>query len=133
MVEIGGWEHSCCGPAIERDQLVELGCLRTTDVAGEATLTATRHHLEPELWVLGRVHDVQLLDAELGARSIQRLPSGRALRGVDPDDDGQLHEAWPEAPLPPTESFRVVVRLSASPRESRRSPWCNEATAHSVL
>lgn len=114
VVEVGGWEHACCGPAIELVQVVELGCLRTTNAVGQATLTETHHHLEPELWVRGRVHDIQLLEAEHGALSIQRLPSGRALRGFDPDDDGQLREAWTEVLLPPAEDFLVVVRLSAA-------------------
>lgn len=75
----------------------------TPCTAGEATFTATRHHLEPEPWVRGRVHDVQ------------------------------LHEAWTEAPLPPAETSFVVVRRCVPPRESRRSPWCNEGTARLVL
>jgi hypothetical protein len=76
---------------------------RTTDAAGEATLTATRHHLDPVPWVRGRVHDVE------------------------------LHEAWTEAPLPPAATFLGVVRRCAPPRESRRSPWCNVETARLVL
>jgi len=115
VVEVGGWEHQCCGPAIERDQLVDLGCLRTTGSDGQATLTETHHHLEAEVRVRGRVHDIQVLDpgdTSRPARSLQRLPSGRALRGFDPDDEGHLQEAWTGTPLPPAEGFRLLVRVS---------------------
>lgn len=27
VVELGDWEHACCGPAYERDALVEVTCL----------------------------------------------------------------------------------------------------------
>lgn len=39
VVAVGGWEHQCCGPAIERDQLVDLGCLLTTGTGGRPTST----------------------------------------------------------------------------------------------
>ncbi len=54
-MEVGGWDHECCGPARERHQLVDLGCLRTTGWDGQPALTETRHHLEPEVRVRGRV------------------------------------------------------------------------------
>lgn len=41
MVAVGGWEHACCGPAIERDQLVDLGCVRVPAPLGEFDLSET--------------------------------------------------------------------------------------------
>lgn len=114
VVEVGGWEHQCCGPAMERRQLVDLGCLRTTGPNGQTGLTETHHHVEPDVRVRGRVHDIQVVDTEEPghpARSIQRLPSGRALRGLDPEDDGHLEEAWTERRLPPGDQFVLVVHV----------------------
>jgi hypothetical protein len=33
VVEVGDWEHECCGEAIERNQLVDFQCIRYTDSA----------------------------------------------------------------------------------------------------
>lgn len=51
VVEAGGWEHACCGPAIERNQLVDLSCLRVLPPDGEVNLSETHHDLEPDIRV----------------------------------------------------------------------------------
>ena len=111
MVSVGGWEHACCGPAIERDQLVELSCLRVTAPDGGAGLSETRHDLapEPDARVRGRVRDIQVVRLGRPAQPVLRLPSGAALRGFDDEDDGHLEDPWTGELLPDGEDFLVVV------------------------
>ena len=111
-VEVGGWEHECCGQAIERNQVVDLGCLRTAGPDGRVRLSMTNHHPEPEQRVRGRVRDLQVLRPGQPSRSIQRLPGGAALRGADPDDDGHLETFRTAKPLPRGDTFLVTVRPS---------------------
>src|SRR3712207_7720612 len=35
VVEVGGWEHACCGAAIERNQLVDFQCFRSEEHTSE--------------------------------------------------------------------------------------------------
>ncbi|WP_206691435.1 hypothetical protein [Quadrisphaera sp. INWT6] len=123
VVHLGGWEHSCCGDAVERDQLVEWGCLRTTGDDGASgtgglRLTRTHHHLEPEVDVRGRVVDLLVVRASGEPEPVHRVPSGRALRGFDPDDDGHLEQLWTGVDLPSGEEFFVVVRSPVRPAPS---------------
>ena len=111
-VEVGGWEHECCGKAIERDQLVDLGITRTTTADGQERLVQTNHHLETAQWVHGRVREIQVLRAGQPTRPIHRLPSGEALRGLDPDDDGHLETFRTAKPLPRSNTFLVLIRPS---------------------
>ena len=111
-VEVGGWEHECCGQAIERDQLVDLDCLHVAGADGQVRLVQTNHHPEPEERVRGRVRDLQVVRPGQPSRPIQRLPSGAALRGFDPDDDGHLETFRAGKPLPRTDTFLVTVRPS---------------------
>jgi len=117
VVHLSGWEHSCCGDAVERDQLVEWGCLRTgpASTGGAAALTRTHHHLEPEVDVRGRVVDLLVVRPDGDAEPVHRVPGGRALRGLDPDDDGHLEQPWTGVELPRGEEFLVVVRCAVSP------------------
>ena len=118
VVHLSEWEHSCCGDAVERDQLVEWGCLRTTGRDGETTLTRTHHHLEPEVDVRGRVVDVLVLRPGGEPEPVHRLPGGRALRGFDPDDDGHLEQPWTGVEVASGEEFLVVVRSPVRPAPS---------------
>lgn len=113
MVEVGGWEHECCGPSIERDQLVDLGCLRVPGPDGEVHLSETHHHLEAQLRVRGRVRDIEVVRPGRPAQPVLRLPSGEALRRVDAEDDGHLEDPWTGEPLPRGDDFRITVRTSS--------------------
>ena len=112
MVEVGGWEHECCGASIERSQLVDLGCLRVARPDGETRLSETHHDLEPELRVRGRVRDIQVVRLGQPAQPVLRLPSGRALRGLDAEDDGHLEAPWTGEVLPRGDDFLVTVHPS---------------------
>ncbi|GEM_PF-2499862 len=117
VVHLSGWEHSCCGDAVERDQLVELGCLRTGPAGpvGSAALTRTHHHLEPEVDVCGRVVDLLVVRPGGEPEPVHRVPGGRALRGSDPDDDGHLEQPWTGTEVAAGEEFLVVVRCPTRP------------------
>ena len=88
VVEVGGWEHDCCGPAIERNQVVDLHCIRRTDPDGQMRLVETHDHVDPDERVLGRVIEIQVVHDGGTTQQILRVPGGRALRGFDDDDDG---------------------------------------------
>ncbi len=113
MVEVGGWEHECCGPSIERNRVVDLGCLRVMGPDGEVHLSETHHHLEPELQVQGRVRDIQVVRPGHPCQPVLRLPSGEAMRGFDADDDGHLEAPWTGQLLPDGDDFLVTVHVSS--------------------
>ncbi len=94
VVEVGGWEHECCGPAIERNQVVVLHCIRWTGPDGQVRLIEHHHHIDPEERVQGWVTDIRVVQDGGATRPILRVPSGQALRGFDDDDDGHLEDPW---------------------------------------
>jgi hypothetical protein len=94
IVEVGDWEHECCGQAIERGQVVDLGCTRWQDPDGRVHLIETHHDSRTETRVRGRVVDIVVLAEDGSSKPILRLPSGSALRGFDDDDDGHLESPW---------------------------------------
>jgi hypothetical protein len=108
-VEVGGWEHECCGEAIERDSLVSFGCMRGTQGDGMETLIETHHDRVPDVRVSGRVTDLHVVRADGATEPVLRVPSGRALRGADPMDDGHLQTPWTAEPVPAGSSFLVCV------------------------
>ena len=94
--------------AIERNQLVDLGCLRVLAPDGEVNLSETHHHLEPDVRVQGRVRDIQVARAGQPAQPVLRLPSGQALRGFD-EDDGHLEDPWTGEVLSDGDDFLLIV------------------------
>ncbi|NHC44430.1 DUF6578 domain-containing protein [Motilibacter aurantiacus] len=112
-VEVGDWEHECCGEAIARDQLVDLDCICWTDPDGHVRLIETHHDLDvqPRRQVRGRVVDIRLVQEGGATRPLLRLPSGRALAGAAPDD-GRLQDLETGEALATSggRSFRVTVR-----------------------
>lgn len=96
-VVVGGWEHDCCGPEIERYQRVRWTCV--TDHGGR--LEETHHDLEglQTIDVSGTIVDVELLNPDGSRMQIRRVPSGRALRGFDDHDDGELLEMHTDEPV----------------------------------
>lgn len=110
VVEVGGWEHECCGPSIERGQLVALDCVRSHDAGGRAHLVETHHDGDVDVRVEGRVTDLVVVRPDGEVEAIRRLPSGEALRGLDESDDGQLeHPSTGQRLLRSRGPFRVTV------------------------
>jgi len=94
VVRLGGWEHECCGEAIEVNQIVDFGCLVRRRASGEEHYVETHHDDEPDARFRGRVIDISVVDIHGARRSVARVPSGSALRGFDPKDDGHLEEPY---------------------------------------
>ena len=84
---MGGWEHECCGEAIERGQLVDFDCQRTMGKDRRVHLHAG-HHSSAERRVRGRVRAIQVVRPYQRSQPVLRVPSGVVLRGFDPNDDG---------------------------------------------
>ncbi len=103
VVEVGGWEHECCGPSYERNTIVELTCFALPDEGGTATRYVESHHdLASEhhtTLIRGRVADVRVRHPDGSTEQIERLPSGAALRGFDEQDDGHLHQPTTDLPV----------------------------------
>ena len=98
LVEVGGWEHECCGPSFERGSIVEITCVDLSGPDPTSTRYVDRHHelstRHPVVVHRGRVLDVAIQHADGSVEPLHRLPSGRALRGFDEDDDGHLEQPW---------------------------------------
>jgi len=115
VVEVGGWEHQCCGEAIERNQLVDLQCIRYQGQGGPLRLIESHHELDvpAEQRVRGRVTEIQVVHEGGTAKPILRIPGGSALRGFDDDDDGHLEDPWTgDVISSDTGEFLVTVRTS---------------------
>lgn len=113
VVEVGGWEHECCGPAIERNEVIELHCIRWTGPDGRVRLVESHHHIDPEERVHGWVTDIQVVQDGEAPQPILRVPSGQTLRGFDDDNDGHLEEPWTGAVIERgSGDFLVTVRKS---------------------
>ncbi|MCA0145393.1 DUF6578 domain-containing protein [Blastococcus sp. LR1] len=116
VVEVGGWEHECCGDAIERNELVDFQCIRFTAPDGRLQLIESHHGglgVAADERVHGRVTEIEVVDGAGGRQAVHRVPSGRALRGFDPDDDGHLEAPWTGEPVTaPGLDFLVTVRTS---------------------
>lgn len=96
VVEVGDWEHECCGPSNERDSTVEITCLVVSGPAGSPDRCVETHHelttRHPVVTVRGRVTDLHIQHPDGSTEALLRLPCGRALRGHDDADDGRLEE-----------------------------------------
>jgi hypothetical protein len=116
VVEVGDWEHECCGKAIERNQLVDFQCIRDTGPEGHVRLIETHHgglDVQAGARVQGWVTGVEVVYESGTTRPILRVPSGPALRGFDPDDDGHLEDPWTgEVVTPRGGDFLVTVRTA---------------------
>ena len=109
---MGGWEHQCCGQAIEPNDVVDLDCLRIVGADGLVRLMVASHLSRSERRVRGRVRDIEVLRLAEPSRQVLRVPSGLALRGFDPDDDGHIEDPWSGELLSPGQDFLVTIRLS---------------------
>ncbi|WP_152030859.1 DUF6578 domain-containing protein [Agromyces aureus] len=110
-VVIGDWDHHCCGDVVRRGDRVDWTCYSE---AADGTLHETHHDLDgfPVTQVRGTI--VHLLARETGQLTrIDRVPSGRALCGFDPDDDGTVFGLESGAELEGSSlDFVVVVEHS---------------------
>lgn len=114
VVEVGDWEHECCGGPIERDQVVDFTCLLITEPGAQPRLIETHYELEgarPVERIQGRVVDIEVVLAPGSTRSILRVPSGTALCGFG-EDDGHLEDPWTgEVVTSPRNDFLITVRM----------------------
>lgn len=103
VVEVSDWEHECCGPAYERDSSVAVTCLVVAGPDPATTRYLASHHSlatsHRTVEVRGRVADVRIVHPDGSSEAIRRLPSGRALRGFDDEDDGHLEQPWTGEPV----------------------------------
>ena len=115
VVEVGGWEHECCGPSFEREAVVQLDCL-VIPGSDRDRLVETHHDLETShqlVTVQGRVVDIAIQHPDGSVEQLRRLPSGRALRGFDEVDDGHLERAWTGEPVV-TDSDEFILTIAGS-------------------
>lgn len=119
-MEVGDWEHECCGDPVERDQVVDFTCLLITEKGAEPRLVETHHDLQvthPVERVRGRVVDVEVVQDDGSSRPVLRVPGGAALCGFG-DDDGHLEDPWTgEIVVATRHDFLVTVRVTG-----RRQP-----------
>ena len=114
VVEVGDWEHECCGPAYERDAVVELTCLVVAGPDGATSRYVESHHglttAHRTVEFRARVADVRIVHPDGSSEPIRRLPSGQALRGFDDEDDGHLEQPWTGEPVT-SDSGRYLVTV----------------------
>lgn len=116
IVEIGGWEHECCGPALERNEIVELRCFEIHEDADRGPRLVETHHdlsAAPDVVVRGRIVDISIRHTDGSIEPLERLPSGRALRGFDAHDDGQLVRPWTGG-LVTADSDEFLITIASS-------------------
>ncbi|MGY1828312.1 MULTISPECIES: DUF6578 domain-containing protein [unclassified Blastococcus] len=115
VVEVGGWEHECCGDAIERGQLVDLRCIRHEGPDGRMRLVVSHHgglDVPADERVRGRVTEIRVVRGGGPAQAVLRVPSGQALRGFGEEDDGHLEDPWTgEVVSPAGSEFLVTVAV----------------------
>ena len=104
MIEVGEWEHECCGASFDRNSIVDVSCLKVsgTDPLSSTRLVESHHELTTNSETLtykGRVADIAIVHADGSVEPIHRLPSGQALRGFDDHDDGHLEQPWNGQPV----------------------------------
>lgn len=114
-MEVGGWEHACCGQAIERNELVDFECFRLEEPDGRVRLIESHHgglDVSTTERVRGRVTEIQVLQDE-DALSIMRVPSGDEMHAAEEADAHPLEEPWTGDPIPSKSwEFRVTVQTS---------------------
>jgi hypothetical protein len=113
LVEVGGWEHECCGAALERRSEVTLMCISPDERPDGGYLVYSTHGIKsPAYRCTGHVLDLWLVDEAGHRQPIQRVPSGRALRVFDESDDGAIRSE-PTGEIIAAHSGRFLVRLGS--------------------
>ncbi|ABS04095.1 DUF6578 domain-containing protein [Kineococcus radiotolerans] len=111
IVEVGGWEHECCGPAIERGDFVTFTCIRYLQPGGRVRLIESHHDLGPSERIRGRVLDIHVVEQAGATRPVLRVPSGAALCGDDPEDAGHLQDPG-TGEVAPSDSTDFLITVS---------------------
>jgi hypothetical protein len=81
-VEVGGWEHECCGDAVERGQRVSFRCARVSGDDGTSLLAETHHGglgTTDLVLVEGQVRRIEAVLEGGARRPVRRLPDGNGL------------------------------------------------------
>jgi hypothetical protein len=103
VIEVGGWEHECCGASFERESIVEVTVLELAGPDRTSTRYVESHHElgagREAVAARGRVADIAILHTDGSVESLHRLPAGKALRGFDDEDDGHLEQPWNGQPV----------------------------------
>ena len=92
-VEVGGWEHACCGPELERFVNVKWTVIPVAD----GPFVETHHGLDESeglkvVEVVGTIVELEAVERDGSRTPITRIPSGRALGGMDAEDAGDVIE-----------------------------------------
>ena len=111
IVEVGGWEHECCGPAIERGDSVTFTCIRHLQPDGQVRLIESHHDLGPSERIQGRVLDIHVVEQAGATRPVLRVPSGAALCGNDSEDAGHLQDPG-TGEVAPSDSTDFLITVS---------------------
>ncbi|WP_405371797.1 MULTISPECIES: hypothetical protein [unclassified Microbacterium] len=112
-VEVGGWEHSCCGPELRRFTKVDW----TVFTAPDGRLVETHHGLDDlqgleVIQVAGTIVELEAVERDGSRTPITRIPSGRALRGIDQEDAGDVINLYTDGVLDVSdERFIVTVEV----------------------
>jgi hypothetical protein len=115
VVEVGGWEHACCGEAIERNQLVDFQCFRREGPKGGVRLIESHHgglDVPTDERVRGRVTEIQVVQ-DGDAPSILRVASGQELQAAEEADEGLLEDPWTGEAIP-SGSWEFLVTVQTS-------------------
>jgi hypothetical protein len=115
VVEVGGWEHACCGEAVERNQLVDFQCFRREGPDGGVRLSESHHgglDVPTDERIQGRVTDIRVV-RDGDTPPILRVPSGQELRAAEEALDDLLQDPWSGEPVPSGSwDFLVTVQTS---------------------
>ncbi|CAL4858928.1 hypothetical protein [Microbacterium sp. MM2322] len=112
-VEVGEWEHSCCGPELSRFTNVEW----TVFTAPNGRLVETHHGLDDlqgleVVEVAGTIVEVEAIERDGSRTPITRIPSGRALGGRDEEDTGDVIELYTDRVVDVSdEGFIVTIEV----------------------
>ena len=114
LVEVGGWEHECCGAALERRSEVTLTCISPGERSDGGDLGYSTHGIKSPVYrCTGYVLDLWLVDEAGHRQPIQCDPSGQALRGFDESDDCAIR-AEPTGEIIAAHNGRFLVRLGSA-------------------
>lgn len=109
-VDVGDWDHACCGDAFALDDIVtwEIFIPRDAKPLGSEYVQTRHGRLEGRVPVTGRVVAIAATRADGSATMLGAVPSGRALRGFE---EYELREQYTDVVID-EEIHDFVVTLS---------------------
>lgn len=114
-MEVGGWEHACCGRAVERNELVDFECFPHEEPDDRVRLIESHHgglDVPTSERIRGRVTEIQVLQDE-DALSILRVPRADEMHTAEEADLHPREDPWTREPIPPRSwEFLVTVQTS---------------------